>query len=144
MMTLGETDLQVATGLPPPKGYYVGWDWQTFYNAVLHVMQNPTSQAAYYRAYRMISALPARMQMTPQVLTAGWARFTQLYPGWKKWDYRSAYDTMHTFLNQTGRLLEGDDRQWWTVEREWQEMEVPHMTYIARPSSRARMSRARR
>lgn len=134
MITLGQADVQVAKALPPAKGQFTGWDWQTFYNAVLHVMQNPTSQAAYYRAYRMFNALPANMRMTPQVVTAGWARFTQIYPGWKEWDYRSAYETMFMFLRQTGRLLEGDDRQWWTVERGWQAMEVPEYQFIARPT----------
>ena len=134
MMTIGQTDLQVATRLPPARGQFAAWDWQSFYNAILHVMQNPTSQAAYYRAYNMMATLPASMRMTPQVLTAGWARFTQLYPGWKRWDYRAAYESMFMFLRQTGRLLEGDDRQWWTVEREWQAMEVPEYQFIARPT----------
>jgi len=134
MMTMGQTDLQVATRLPPARGQFAAWDWRSFYNAILHVMQNPTSQAAYYAAYNAITRLPPSMRMTPQVLTAGWARFTQLYPGWKKWDYRSAYEMMFMFLRNTGRLLKGDDRQWWTVERGWQAMEVPELHFIARPT----------
>lgn len=134
MITLGQADMQVTTSLPPVKGRFAGWNWQRFYNAILHVMQNPASQAAYYRAYSMINTLPPGMRFTPQVLAATWARFSQLYPGWKKWDYRSAYDYMFNFLNQTGRLLEGDERQWWRVEQEWQQMEVPNLAYVARPS----------
>ena len=134
MITLGQAEQQVATSLPPSKGEFARWDWQTFYNAILHVMLNPSSQAAYYAAYGMIVNLPPEMKMTPQVLTAGWARFTQLYPGWQKWDYQAAYDTMILFLSQTGRLLKGDDRQWWTVERNWQAMEVPTIAFIPRPT----------
>ena len=137
MITLGQAELQVATNLPPSTGEYRFWDWQTFYNAVLHIMQNPRNQAAYYRAYGLVASLPENMQLTPQVLAAGWARFTQLYPGWEKWDYRTAYDLMHVLLGQTGRLLKGDDRQWWTVEQEWQDMEVPKFAFVARPSTMA-------
>ena len=137
MITLGQAEFQVAIGLPPSTGEYIYWDWQTFYNAVLHIMQNPRNQAAYYRAYGLVDSLPHNMQLTPQVLAAGWARFTQLYPGWEKWDYRTAYDLMHILLGQTGRLLEGDDRQWWTVEREWQDMEAPQLAFVARPSTMA-------
>lgn len=134
MITLGQSEAQVATNLPPTKGRFALWDWQTFYNAVLHVLLNNSSQAAYYRAYMMIDSLPPPMVFTPQVLAATWARFTQLYPGWKNWDYRAAYDLMSTFLAQTGRMVEGDQRQWWTVEREWQEMEAADIAFIARPS----------
>ncbi len=143
MITLTATDLQVAKKLPPAKGPYIGWDWRTFYNAILHVMQNPTSQAAHYNAYHLIAALPPTMRMTPQVLTAGWARFTQLFPGWRTWDYRAAYDTMYSMLDQAGRLVKGDERQWWTVEQAWQEMEVQNVRFIARPASRISASGVR-
>lgn len=134
MITLGQTDQQVAVRLPPAVGEYRGWTWQPFYNAILHVLQNPSHQGAYYQAFALIRSLPPQMRMTPQVLTAGWARFTRLYPGWPKWDYRAAYDQMKLFLQQSGRLLPGDDRQWWTVEKNWQAMEVPQLSFVARPS----------
>ena len=126
MMTMGAADVQVTTALPPTQGRYTGWDWRRFYNAILHVMQNRKSQAAYYAAFREINALPGQMRMTPQILAAGWARFTKLYPGWSYSDYRSAYDSMYVFMQQTGRLIPGDDRQWFLTEQEWQEMEVPN------------------
>lgn len=132
MITLGQTDQQVAVRLPPAVGQFRGWKWQDFYNAILHVLQNQSSQEAYYRAYAAIRALPPQMRMTPQVLTAAWARFTRLFPGWENWDYNSAYEYMKTFLEQSGRLVPGDQRQWWTVEEEWQAMEVPKVRYVAR------------
>lgn len=137
MITLGQTDLQVAAAIPPAKGQYTGWDWQTFYNAILHVMQNPASQGAYYKAYGLIDRLPERMKFTPQVLTAGWARFSSLYPGWEAHQYRAAYDTMYMMAKQAGRLTEGDESQWWTVEQEWQAMEVPKFGYIPFAQGRA-------
>lgn len=130
MMVSGYAEQQVTPALPPTKGQFLGWKWRTFYNAILHVMQNPASQSAYFAAYRAIATLPANMRFTPQVLTAAWARFTRLFPGWKDSDYRSAYETMRSFLSQTGRILEGDGRQWWTVEREWQDMEAPTYTLV--------------
>lgn len=135
MFTLGQASVDVATALPPMKGEYADWDWQTYYNAILHVMQNPTSQAAYYTAYRLMNELPPGMKMTPQVLAAGWARFTKLYPGWKPWNYSSAYESMNSFMQQTGRLLEDDGQQWFVIEREWQEMEAAEMAIIARLTS---------
>ncbi len=134
MITLGQADMDVARYLPPAKGEFARWDWQTLYNAIMLVMQHPASEAAYYTAYRMIAKLPENMRMTPQILAAGWARFTQLYPGWKTWDYQAAYDSMNLFLKQTGRMLEGDDRQWWRVEQQWQAMEVPDIEFIRAPA----------
>ncbi len=125
MMSLGKAAMTVTTALPPSTGEYSGWNWQAYYNAVLHVLQNPTSQLAYREALQVFVALPPRMKLTPQQITAGWARFTQLYPGWKYQDYRNAYHTMETMLHRTGRLLPDDKRQWWVTEYEWQEMEFP-------------------
>ncbi len=117
--------IQVATNLPPSIGRYAGWDWQTFYNAILHMMQNRASQQAHSTAYRMVAALPANMTMTPQEVAASWARFIKLYPGWKDWEYNFAYSNMLGLIRQTGRLIRGNNAQWFQVEAEWKQMELP-------------------
>lgn len=124
MMTLGQADLTVATRLPPSSGEYSGWNWQAYYNAVLHVLRFPKSNLAYRQAFQAMRALPIQMKLTPQEITASWARFTQLYPGWKYQDYRNAYLTMETMLQRTGRLRRSDNRQWWVTEHEWQNIEA--------------------
>ena len=134
MIVLGQAEGSVAAKLPPSSGLFAGYDWQSFYNAILHVMQHPANQAAYYTAYRAIEALPPGMKLKPEILVAAWARFTELYPGWKYWDYRAAYDLMLLFMTQTGRMIEGDGRQWWTVEQAWQEMEKPDIVFVRAPS----------
>lgn len=124
MMMPGSAGLEVAIDLPPETGKYAGFDWQGFYNAILHVMQNPRSQAAYYQALHAVQSLPPQMRVTPQELTAAWSRFTQVFPGWRTWQYTDAYNTMLSFTQQTGRLLPDDGRQWWKIEQEWQDMEA--------------------
>jgi len=130
MITMGQAEVSVTTKLPPTQGEFVGWDWQNFYNAILHVMQNRRSQQATTNAYRLIESLPASMVMTPQVVTAAWARFSKLYPGWKSWDYQAAYRYMLLLLRQTRRLRRDDGRQWIAIEKEWQEMEIPQVRFI--------------
>ncbi len=126
MMSLGRADMAVMTALPPSSGEYSGWNWQAYYNAILHVLLNPKSQLAYREAYQVVNTLPPQMRLTPQQVTAGWARFTKLFPGWKYQDYRNAYHTMETMLDRTGRLIRGGDkRHWWVIESEWQAMELP-------------------
>jgi len=128
MIRLGQAEQQVARRLPPAKGRFVGWDWQRFYNAILHVMQNPTSQNAHFATSAEIQKLPAVMRFTPQILTAGWARFCQLY---HNLDFGAAYQYMKTFLEQSSRMDPDDGRQWWAVEEEWQALEVPAVGFIS-------------
>lgn len=120
MIQLGQAEQQVARRLPPATGRFVGWDWQRFYNAILRVMQDPTNQKAYFGAIVAIKKLPPVMRFTPQIMTAGWARFCQLY---HNLDFDAAHQYMKTFLEQTGRMDPDDGRQWYAVEQEWQAME---------------------
>jgi hypothetical protein len=60
------------------------------------------------------------MQFTQPILAAAWARFAVIFP---QWDLQAAYKLMESFLMQTGRLRDGDDRQWYVIEQEWQGLE---------------------
>lgn len=133
-MTAEEAGLQVTADLPPDIGKYAGFDWQAFYNAILHVMQSPRSHTAYYQALYAVRSLPPQMRVTPQELVAAWSRFTQVFPGWRTWQYTDAYNTMFSFMQQQGRLLGDDGRQWWAIEREWQDMEALPVPFRSRAS----------
>jgi len=124
MITLGQAEVSVPIRLPPAVGEFAGFQWQPLYNAILHVMLYPKSQRAYKQAYAAINGLPQVMKMTPQVLVAAWARFSKLYPGWRRWQYEEAYHRLIAFMHNAGRMLPDDGRQWFAVEREWQRMEA--------------------
>lgn len=123
MLHLGQTEQEVMTALPPSAGRYSGWDWQSFYNAVLLLLQNPASQPAYVQALNMIRSLPAGMILTYPIMVAAWARFNKVYP---YRDSGAAYEYMETLLKQANRLRpeQGvNGTQWWVVEQEWQALE---------------------
>jgi hypothetical protein len=107
--------------MPPAAGEYIGWDWDAFYLAILSVLRNPRSGAAYAEAMNDVNNLPSAMQFTEPVLAAAWARFAVIFPSW---DLKAAYALMESFLKQTGRLREGDMRQWYVIEQGWQALET--------------------
>jgi hypothetical protein len=121
-------DQQVMTAFPPSRGRFTGWEWQRFYNAILYALRNPASQMAYMQAWNEIANLPAVMQFTPQIMVAAWARFTKIYP---YRDNEAALRLMETFLTQSGRMQQGDQRQWWTVEQEWQAIEAQALSELS-------------
>lgn len=120
MKVLSASEQTVSKRIPPAAGVYIGWDWDGFYLAILSVLRNPRSAAAYAQALTDINNLPAAMVFTQTILAAAWARFAVIFP---YWDLGAAYSLMERFLQQTGRLQDGDERQWYVIEQDWQGLE---------------------
>lgn len=120
MKVLSAPEQTVSKRMPPAAGVYIGWDWDAFYLAVLNVLRNPRSGAAYAQSLYDVANLPVAMVFTQPILAATWARFAVIFP---YWDLKAAYRLMESFLQQTGRLQDGDTRQWYTVEQDWQGLE---------------------
>lgn len=106
--------------IPPTIGKYAGWDWNTFYLAILTILQKPSSEYHYQRALETIQALPKQMVFNIAEVSAAWARFTVCFPGRDK---PSAYRYMLHFLEATGRLYNDPTATWYDVELSWLDME---------------------
>lgn len=120
LRVLSAPEQTVSKRMPPAAGVYIGWDWDGFYLAILSVLRNPRSAAAYSQSLVDIMNLPAAMVFTQSILAAAWARFAVIFP---YWDLQAAYRLMEIFLTQTGRLQDGDTRQWYVIEQDWQGLE---------------------
>jgi len=112
--------MKVRTAYPPAAGDFARWDWPTFYNAVLAVMQNPSSLEQSRVCLKSVRNLPAPMVLTEPMVTAAWARFIEMYP---QHDRGLAYQYMLKLLRAAGRLADGDTRQWYDYEDMWQAIE---------------------
>jgi hypothetical protein len=120
MRVWSNTGQGVPSRLPPATGDYTGWDWHTFYMAIVTALQHPQSQFHYVQSLTAVSNLPAVMVFTEPILAAAWARFAQMFP---YWDLQAAWKYMETFTRETERLQAGDDRDWWIIEQDWQALE---------------------
>lgn len=120
LKVLSAPEQTVSKRMPPAAGAYIGWDWDAFYLAILSVLRNPRSAAAYSQSLVDIMNLPTAMVFTQSILAAAWARFAVIFP---YWDLQAAYRLMEIFLTQTGRLQDGDTRHWHTIEQDWQGLE---------------------
>ncbi len=128
MRTFERTDRQVATRMPPATGRFTGWDWRTFYDAVLTALQRPGDLYYYTRGLQAVAGLPGMMTFTPATMIAAWARFTKLYP---YRDNKAALRYMELFLKEAGKFQDvEDDDQWWLIEEEWQAAESQTVAFV--------------